>query len=78
MIERDYNCRLMLEEFDDNPFLPYFYDDPERYGFTVELFFMTERYKQMQRTLMHQDLFRQFTVSDYAFQRQQMIFQKAS
>ena len=67
MIERDYNCRLMLEEFDDNPFLPYFYDDPERYGFTVELFFMTERYKQMQRTLMHQDLFRQFTVSDYAF-----------
>ena len=57
----------MLEEFDDNPFLPYFYDDPERYGFTVELFFITERYKQMQRTLMHQDLFRQFTVSDYAF-----------
>ena len=67
MIERDYNCRLMLEEFDDNPFLPYFYDDPERYGFTVELFFMTERYKQMQRILMNQDLFRQFTVSDYAF-----------
>lgn len=67
MMERDYNCTLMLEEFDDNPFLPFFYEDPERFAFTVELFFMTERHKQMQRTLLHQDLFRSFTLSDYAF-----------
>lgn len=67
MMERDFNCKLMLEEFDDNPFLPLFYKDPERFAFTVELFFMTERYKQMQRTLLTQDLFKQFTVSDYAF-----------
>ena len=32
--------RLVLEEFDDNPFLPRFYEEPERYGFSVELSFL--------------------------------------
>lgn len=67
LIHEEYRCKMILEEFDDNPFLPFFYEDPERFGFTVELFFMTERYKQMQRNLLSQDLFRQFTISDYAF-----------
>ncbi len=56
-----------MEEFADNPFLPLFYKEPDRFAFTVELFFMTERHKQMQRSLLNQDLFREFTVSDYAF-----------
>ncbi len=67
MIKQEYNCRLILEEFADNPFLPLFYKEPERFAFTVELFFMTERHKQMQRSLLNQDLFREFTVADYAF-----------
>jgi len=66
-IQNEYNCKLILEEFDDNPFLPYFYKDPERFGFTVELFFMTERYKQLQKMLLSQDLFIDFTITDYAF-----------
>ncbi|MBK9735770.1 MAG: deoxynucleoside kinase [Saprospiraceae bacterium] len=67
LIKEEYNCRLILEEFDDNPFLPLFYKEPDRFAFTVELFFMTERHKQLQRHLLNQDLFREFTVSDYAF-----------
>ncbi len=67
MMAREYNCKLILEEFSDNPFLPYFYEDPERYGFTVELFFMTERHKQIQKDLLNQDLFFDFAVSDYCF-----------
>lgn len=67
MLAREYNCRLILEEFRDNPFLPYFYEDPERYAFTVELFFMTERHKQLQKDLLNQDLFFDFAVSDYCF-----------
>lgn len=51
MLERDYNCRLILEQFTDNPFLPFFYENPERYAFPVELFFMTERHKQLQEHL---------------------------
>jgi deoxyadenosine/deoxycytidine kinase len=57
---------MILEEFADNPFLPMFYKDPERHAFTVELFFMTERYKQLQRDLTL-DLFYDFTIADYSF-----------
>jgi deoxyadenosine/deoxycytidine kinase len=67
MLNEEYKCNLILEEFDDNPFLPLFYKEPERFAFTVELFFMTERHKQMQRSLLNQDLFQEFTVADYAF-----------
>ncbi|MBK9257500.1 MAG: deoxynucleoside kinase [Saprospiraceae bacterium] len=67
LLKEEYNCSLILEEFNDNPFLPLFYQEPDRFAFTVELFFMTERHKQMQRSLLNQDLFRQFTVADYSF-----------
>jgi deoxyguanosine kinase len=62
-----YGCRLVLEQFTDNPFLPYFYEQPERYAFPVELFFMTERHKQLQEHFSQPDLFRACTVSDYTF-----------
>lgn len=68
MVKDEYNCRLILEEFDENPFLPLFYENPKRYAFTVELFFMTERYKQMEDSLVaQQSLFSDFTISDYVF-----------
>ena len=66
MIKSEYNCKLILEEFADNPFLPMFYNDPDRFAFTVELFFMTERYKQLQKELT-MDLFSDFTIADYSF-----------
>ena len=49
----DYDARLILESFSENPFLPKFYKNPEKYAFSLELFFMAERYSQMQE----QDLF---------------------
>ncbi len=76
MLEKEYNCKLVLEEFDDNPFLPFFYEDPEKYGFTVELFFMTERHKQLQRNLLTQDLFNDFTVTDYCFMKTLLFARK--
>jgi deoxyadenosine/deoxycytidine kinase len=66
-IGEEYNCDLILEQFADNPFLPFFYEDPERYAFTVELFFMTERYKQLQLSFRSQNLFSDFNISDYTF-----------
>ena len=63
----EYNVSLILEQFNDNPFLPFFYKDPERFAFTVELFFMTERYKQMQKSMQTVDMFHDFYLSDYAF-----------
>lgn len=67
MLEQDFGAQLILEQFTDNPFLPFFYKNPERYAFQVELFFMTERHKQLQEKLSQRSLFQEFTVSDYFF-----------
>lgn len=70
-----YGFALVLEQFTDNPFLPFFYEQPERYGFPVELFFMTERHKQLQEHFATPDLFRPTTVADYFFVKT-LIFAK--
>lgn len=67
MLESDFNCKLILEQFADNPFLPFFYENQERYAFSVELFFMTERHKQLQENLAQRSLFEEFIVADYFF-----------
>ncbi|MEL7124094.1 MAG: deoxynucleoside kinase [Bacteroidota bacterium] len=69
MLAKDFDTRLILEQFTDNPFLPLFYDNPDRYAFPVELFFMTERYKQLQTDLSQQQLFQEKTVADYFFMK---------
>ncbi len=66
-LAKDLNARLILEQFTDNPFLPFFYENPERYAFPVELFFMTERHKQLQETFSAADLFQPAIVADYFF-----------
>lgn len=67
LLARDFGSRLLLEQFTDNPFLPFFYENQERYGFPVELFFMTERHKQLQEHFAQPDLFQQTTIADYFF-----------
>lgn len=57
--------RLVLEEFDENPFLPKFYADQQRYAFAVELSFLAQRYHQLKRTT-EQDLFSPCTIADYS------------
>lgn len=69
LLSDDLNARLILEEFSDNPFLPLFYKNPDRYGFPVELFFMTERHKQLQDLLLKGNLFQEYVVSDYIFSK---------
>ncbi len=61
------NARLVLEGFEDNPFLPKFYKQPEQYAFPLELFFMAERFRQLKEMLSGPDLFQSITVSDYLF-----------
>lgn len=68
-IAEELDAKLILEQFSDNPFLPLFYKNPERYSFPVELFFMSERHKQLQEFLLERDLFQQYTVSDYIFSK---------
>lgn len=68
-LARDYNGKLILEQFEDNPFLPGFYKDPARHAFSVELFFMAERFQQLKKLLSEGDMFKSFTVSDFLFQK---------
>lgn len=58
--------RKVLEQFEENPFLPLFYQDPERYAFQTEVFFMLSRFKQ-QEAFAQEDLFARVTVGDYIF-----------
>lgn len=60
-----FNARLILEQFEDNPFLPKFYQDPEKYAFPLELSFLASRFQQLKDQLPQQELFTSLTVSDY-------------
>ncbi len=74
-IASEYNARLVLEQFDQNPFLPKFYEDPDRYAFPVELAFLADRYQQLKKQIANRDLFQEKTVADYYFVKS-LIFSK--
>ncbi len=65
MIARDFNAKLILERFKDNPFLPQFYKDKTRYAFALEMSFLADRYQQLLDDLGQHDLFKDFMISDY-------------
>lgn len=65
MIAQDFNAKLVLERFADNPFLPKFYEDQARYAFPLEMSFLADRYQQFTDDTTQFDLFKSFMVSDY-------------
>jgi deoxyadenosine/deoxycytidine kinase len=75
MIADQYNGKLILEQFEDNSFLPKFYKEPDKYAFPLEMSFLAERYQQLKDQLTKQDLFKTFTISDYLFNKS-LIFAK--
>ncbi len=75
-IAEQFNAKLILEQFEDNSFLPKFYKDPDRYAFPLELSFLAERFHQLKRQLTAQDLFKSFTISDYFINKSLIFAQK--
>jgi len=65
MIAEEFNAKLVLERFADNPFLPKFYEDQSRYAFPLEMSFLADRYQQFTDDTSQFDLFKNFMVSDY-------------
>ena len=65
MIANDFNAKLVLERFADNPFLPKFYEDQARYAFPLEMSFLADRYQQFMDDTSQFDLFKNFMVGDY-------------
>lgn len=64
-IAQDFNAKLILERFKDNPFLPKFYDDPARYAFPLEMSFLADRYQQLVDDITQFDLFKESIIADY-------------
>jgi deoxyguanosine kinase len=65
-------AKLVLEKPEENPFLPRFYEDMEKYAFQMQLFFLLSRYGQ-QRELLQQDLFYKCVISDYLFAKDRIF-----
>ena len=64
--------RLILEEFETNPFLTDFYNNPERFAFQTQLFFLLSRYRQQQE-LYQTDLFTETLITDYMFMKDRLF-----
>ncbi len=66
------NAELILEQFDANPFLEKFYIDRKRYAFQTQMFFLINRYKQ-QEALSQENLFTDFFICDYIFDKDRIF-----
>lgn len=62
---KELKARTIFEQFEDNPFLPKFYMDQERYSFPLELSFLADRYRQHKETLSNLDMFAPLAIADY-------------
>ncbi|MEP0263565.1 2-amino-4-hydroxy-6-hydroxymethyldihydropteridine diphosphokinase [Dokdonia sp.] len=65
MISQEFNAKPILERFKDNPFLPKFYKEPDRYAFPLEMSFLADRYQQLLDDIGQYDLFKDFMIADY-------------
>jgi|TARA_B100001079_G_scaffold126945_1_gene108819 deoxyadenosine/deoxycytidine kinase len=72
LLEERLNAKLVMEKFDENPFLSDFYIDPERYAFQTQLFFLLSRYRQQQE-LRQTDVFHKLVICDYMFVKDRLF-----
>ena len=72
LLSKELNAKLVLEKFEDNPFLVDFYKDQKRYAFQAQLFFLLSRYKQQSE--FHQiNIFSKSLVADYMFMKDRIF-----
>ena len=74
-IAADFDANLILEEFENNPFLPKFYEDPEKNAFPLELSFMAERFQQLIGKGSNLNLFSKIKIADYSFFKSKLFAQ---
>ncbi|MDD4224776.1 MAG: deoxynucleoside kinase [Mariniphaga sp.] len=75
MLSDDLQAKLILEQFADNPFLPKFYKDQDRYSFPLELSFLADRYNQIKKEIFNRDLFYPLVIADYYFSKTRVFAQ---
>ena len=67
-----FHARCLLEKPEENPFLAHFYQDPKKYAFQAQVFFLLTRFQQ-QREIAQLDLFNRVTLSDYLFDKDRIF-----
>ena len=72
LLAERHSGKLVLEQFEENPFLPKFYEEKERYAFQTQLAFLASRFKQQQK-MTNRDLFDEFIISDYIFEKDRIF-----
>lgn len=72
LIQREFDAQLLLEVFEENPFLRDFYADPQRYAFPAQIFFLLSRYQQQYRVLQRL-LAQDHVISDYTFAKDRIF-----
>ncbi len=69
MLAEEFQAKAVLEGFGENPFLPKFYENQDKYAFPLEMSFLADRYNQLNRNIRDFELFSSFVVSDYYFMK---------
>lgn len=72
MVADKLKAELILEQFEANPFLEKFYNDPKRFAFQTQMFFLINRFQQLQN-LIQENLFNKYLVADYIFEKDQIF-----
>ena len=72
LLAQELNARLIFERAEENPFLTDFYQDPARFSFQTQIFFLMNRFSQQEEFTQH-DLFNQVTISDYLFAKDRIF-----
>ena len=72
LLSEKLSAKLVLEAFEDNPFLSDFYEDPERHAFQTQLWFLLQRYQQ-QHDLRQVDMFQNLVITDYMFVKDRLF-----
>ena len=72
LLGKKLGAKMVLEEYENNPFLEDFYNDPERFAFQTQLFFLMNRYRQ-QQDLREVDIFHNLLITDYMFVKDRLF-----
>lgn len=72
MLAAKFDARLFLEKADENPFMAHFYSSMDKYAFQTQVFFLLSRWRQ-QDEIRQSDLFHEYTVSDYLFEKDRIF-----
>jgi deoxyguanosine kinase len=72
LLQPHYKAHILLEVFEENPFLAKFYQDRERYAFQTQIFFLLSRYHQQHKAISAA-LSRGLLISDYTFAKDELF-----